>query len=332
LNWKAAATSNATIGTALVNSAFVADAAANDLVIRNDTSGKAIRFAITNTSSCVGLFDANGLNLKTGNLNLTSGGQIYNNASSNQLRLGNIVLNGSAGGTRTYTLPDGYQSCNLITNSIITGLTNASARPAVAANSTPQNYEIRALSTTSLASDDGFLRIRAGGSSSASSASWIDVSGASTVPDMNKNIVFGCGGSEVGRFDSTGLTTTGINLPVTSGTLSWTGAYTNTSSIRWELSGNKVTLTPMTSNGTATAASSSLDANLPASIVPNTTACGGLMIHFPFVITVNSNRRIATAIITAAGGISLYADGNQTLFTSGNVINWTAQSITYMIK
>jgi hypothetical protein len=56
--------------------------------------------------------------------------------------------------------------------------------------------------------------------------------------------VFGVSGAEAARLDSTGLTlATGLKLPVGSAGLSWTGAYTNTGLIRWQITGNQCTLT-----------------------------------------------------------------------------------------
>ena len=57
-------------------------------------------------------------------------------------------------------------------------------------------------------SDAGFLRIAAGGGSSGITKSYIDISGYSTVADMNQNIVFGTSGSEKMRI------TTGGNLGI----------------------------------------------------------------------------------------------------------------------
>ena len=57
-------------------------------------------------------------------------------------------------------------------------------------------------------SDAGFLRIAAGGGSSGITKSYIDISGYSTVTDMNQNIVFGTSGSEKMRI------TTGGNLGI----------------------------------------------------------------------------------------------------------------------
>ena len=75
------------------------------------------------------------------------------------------------------------------------GLGNSSARPAIADKSTRPHYEIRGVSAGGVSSDDGFLRIRAGGSDPAC----IDLSGYSTVSDMNRNISFKIGSTEAMR-------------------------------------------------------------------------------------------------------------------------------------
>jgi len=81
--------------------------------------------------------------------------------------------------------------------------TNNDTRPAFAATSTVADYEIRGYGA-SLTSDDGFLRLRAGGGTSANTGSYIDLSGYSQQADMNNNIVFGTAATERMRIDSSG--------------------------------------------------------------------------------------------------------------------------------
>lgn len=85
--------------------------------------------------------------------------------------------------------------------SINTGLTNTSVRPAILSGT--QN-DVRGRSNTSYYADDGLLRLSAGGGTNASQKSYIDLSGYSQIPDMNKNIVFGTFGKERMRINSTG--------------------------------------------------------------------------------------------------------------------------------
>ena len=67
-------------------------------------------------------------------------GTLYVTSTSNQAKLGNITLNASAGGSRVVTIPDPYQSASLLSNSIVCGLTNVSARPALSAGNEPETH------------------------------------------------------------------------------------------------------------------------------------------------------------------------------------------------
>jgi hypothetical protein len=240
------------------------------------------------------------------------------------LQVGNAILSTGAGAARGYNFPESYQSCNVITNSIITGLTNTSARPAIAANSTPQPYEIRAFSTTSLANDDGFLRLRGGGSSFIVSASWIDISGSSTIPDMNRNIVLGAAGSERVRIDSTGLTIASgnnLNLPDTTGTLTWThtvAAGSFTTSYNYFKMGNLVTLVIGENPTGATFASAGfITATLPTAIRPDSAkACGmGMIININGVRT-----HVRATILGATSKITITGSLNDANLPSGQII------------
>lgn len=83
------------------------------------------------------------------------------------------------------------------------GLSPTSSRPAL--STIAGQYEFRGYDVLSPSNDDGFLRISAGGGTSTSFQSYIDLSGYSTVPDMDRNIVFGAAGSEIARINSNGL-------------------------------------------------------------------------------------------------------------------------------
>ena len=91
---------------------------------------------------------------------------------------------------------------------LATGFGNSTNRPSLN-TSTIGNYEIRGVgSITGNAqndtADDGFLRLSAGGGTSVSSQSSIDISGFSTNADMSNNIVIRTGGTEKLRIDNSG--------------------------------------------------------------------------------------------------------------------------------
>ena len=97
---------------------------------------------------------------------------------------------------------------------ILSGLNNASPRPALSAG-TLTNGEIRAYSVTASTQDDGFLRISAGGGTNPGSGkTYIDITGYSTVDDMNNNVVIGTRGTErmrVDRFGNVGISNNNPN-------------------------------------------------------------------------------------------------------------------------
>jgi len=94
---------------------------------------------------------------------------------------------------------------------IRTSLTNTSLRPNV--NTTRINGEIRGYSQTGLHMDDGFLRLSAGGGTHSTTTSFIDLSGYSTVPDMDRNILLGTAGEERLRIAANGNVGIGTSVP-----------------------------------------------------------------------------------------------------------------------
>ncbi|WP_369014674.1 hypothetical protein [Flavobacterium anhuiense] len=120
-----------------------------------------------------------------------------------------IITNGNVGiGTKT---PESRLSVagSLTING---SLSNTLQRPLITAG-TLENGEIRGYSGAGNAYDDGFLRLSAGAGTSSYVKSFIDLSGYSTVPDMNGNIVFGTYGSERMRIDRNGYVSIGTKAP-----------------------------------------------------------------------------------------------------------------------
>jgi uncharacterized protein (TIGR02145 family) len=93
------------------------------------------------------------------------------------------------------------------------GFGNAAPRPAIGVSRLPGEIAGVGGGTPTLAYDDGFLRISAGGGTNATAKSFIDISGYSTVADMNKNIVLGTSGVERVRIDSAGNVGVGTASP-----------------------------------------------------------------------------------------------------------------------
>ena len=132
----------------------------------------------------------------------------------------------------------------------VSGLNNSSTRPAV--SSTRISGEIAGVNGASLGADDGFLRLSAGGGTNANQKTFIDLSGYSSVSDMNDNIVLGTNGVESMRIISGGNIGIGVTSPtaalhlkagsdvsngaplkLTSGTLT-TGVNISAGAIEWD--------------------------------------------------------------------------------------------------
>ena len=101
---------------------------------------------------------------------------------------------------------------------------NTDSRPAIATRNSStsiKDYEISAIPnhytnfTSNYGWDHGFLRIRAGGGTSASQTSYIDLTGYSQNADMTRNIVFGTAGTERMRINSSGRVGIGTTSPGT---------------------------------------------------------------------------------------------------------------------
>jgi hypothetical protein len=92
------------------------------------------------------------------------------------------------------------------------GLNNTSSRPTVAAARIAG--EIAAYSASGAAAGDGFLRLSAGGGTGGNK-SYIDITGYSTVTDMNSTVALGTNGTEKVRIDINGDVGIGTTAPST---------------------------------------------------------------------------------------------------------------------
>lgn len=147
----------------------------------------------------------------------------------------NLVLNPNGGNVGIGTIsPTAKLNLSGGGFRIFNGFANNVARPALN-TSTIGNYEIRGVgagggSTQSDGADDGFLRLSAGGGNASTAQSSIDISGYSTLPEMNNTIVFRTAGTERLRIDSNG------NLSgSTTNTISGFGAQINSISTSYQI-------------------------------------------------------------------------------------------------
>lgn len=156
-----------------------------------------------------GLFSAvNGL--FSGTLGVTGKTTLVNASTTNLSASGWLTVAGKVGiGTAS---PNGKLDINGAI--FVNGSTgNTMVRPAV--GTTRIAGEITGYNGSNAAADDGFLRLSAGGGTTASAKTYIDLSGYSTVSDMNENIVFGTNGAQRLIINSSGNVGIGTTTPQT---------------------------------------------------------------------------------------------------------------------
>ncbi len=109
------------------------------------------------------------------------------------------------------------------------GFSNSTNRPAIN-TSTVGSYELRGVgseggTTQRDGGDDGFLRLSAGGGTNSNSQASIDLSGYSTVADMNSNIVMRTAGVERFRINNSGYVGIGNASPAQALDVTGTGKF-----------------------------------------------------------------------------------------------------------
>jgi len=170
-------------------------------------------------SADYGVNGSNRISFRTRNGDVNNGVGTWN--SWNELAtkgannfIGNQIINGNVGiGTQNpdskLTVEGNINARSITINS---GLNNTLSRPPLTSG-TSEYGEIRAYSMHGNSMDDGFLRICAGGGTTQWAKTYIDISGYSTVPDMDRNIVFGTSSLERMRIMDSGNVGIGTSAP-----------------------------------------------------------------------------------------------------------------------
>ena len=155
---------------------------------------------------------------------------------------------------------------------------------------------------------------------------------------MNRNIVFGTGGSEVARITSSGLTlasNTAISLPETSGTLTWTHSSATrsfTTSYTYVTFRNLVVLTfGSYITGMSFASSGTLQTTLPAAIRPSGSKTLSV---YNVVLTIGGTATLVRTDILFTGVMGLYGSIQSSgSIPSGQTITWpTEQTVMYQLN
>jgi hypothetical protein len=125
---------------------------------------------------------------------------------SNSEAGGHIVFNTTATGFVGFGTANPFAKATIIGSvAIDSNLNLNSPRPLISAGVLPYG-EIRGYNIA-VGADQGFLRLSAGGNTTPTQRSYIDISGNSSVADMNQSIVIGTNGKEKLRIDINGILT-----------------------------------------------------------------------------------------------------------------------------
>jgi len=223
------------------------------------------------------------------------------------------------------------------------GLVQGSARPAI--STAVGAYEIRGHSSTSFASNNGFLRLSSGGGTLTSFQSSIDLSGASSDSDMNQNIVMRTVGTERLRIDYTGKVNfnIGLSLPTSGGTASTLDHYEETTftltfSNVWAAN-QSLTGRMIRAGKVATLIIPSLAAVATTGARVDLTAGTALAVRFRPVIGVtfvvrclsNSASVVGVLVIGTDGLMQIYASIAGGFFASTGNAGWDPMIVTYHV-
>ncbi len=199
------------IGTSAPNAALDVNGA---LMLRTTLTNASSRPAVgtSRVASEIGGYSSSGAFSDDGFLRLSAGGGTTASAKSfidltgfsNVADMDKTLVFGTAGAERLRINNSGALLLKAV-------LTNISTRPAV--GTARITSEIAGYSASAVTNDDGFLRLSAGGGTNSATKSFIDLTGFSTVADMNMNLVLGTGGTERMRITSSGDVGIGTNAP-----------------------------------------------------------------------------------------------------------------------
>lgn len=160
---------------------------------------------LNNNTTVIGNINASGY-ISSNTLNMNNGNIVANTGSININGINNIQNYATFGPTSNILTLNTTTNSTLTTEfgiinqnqgiRLIDGFGNNVTRPPLNPTNILSSFVIHGASGTSSTSDDGFLQLSAGGGTNSDSISYIQLSGFSSIPDMNGNIVLGTEGTE----------------------------------------------------------------------------------------------------------------------------------------